>query len=282
MRIRYLITFVGLMIAICYSQNLSIAVMDLDPQGGVNKQEAGVLTNRLRSELVRTNKFVVLDRGNMDAILGEMGFQMSGCTSTECAVEMGKLLNVQKMVSGAVGKLGTLYTFDIIFIDIGTGQIEKSITRDYQGEIEGLIKLMQSIARELAGTEQPVAVPETYTLSIQSVPADATVFIDNEEVGRTPFTETYEAGDYGVRLSMNNYQDYNQQVELNQDMQVEWRLQPLEIQEYATKKPKKKLGRRLLFLTTLTAVAGGGAYYYLYMMEEEPAETGFPKPVGRP
>ena len=50
---------------------LNIAVIDLETQGGLSPQEAAILTNRLRSSLVATNVFNVLDRGLMDEILTE-------------------------------------------------------------------------------------------------------------------------------------------------------------------------------------------------------------------
>jgi len=72
----------------------------------------------------------------MDEILTEQGFQQSGCTTTECAVEVGKMLNVQKMVSGTIGKLGRTWTMDIALIDVETSHIEKSFFQDYKGEID--------------------------------------------------------------------------------------------------------------------------------------------------
>ena len=108
------------------SNEVRIAVLDFGTSGGLSDMEAVTLTNRLRSMLVKTNAFVVLERGKMDEILSEQGFQQTGCTTTECAVEVGKMLNVQKMVSGTIGKLGRTWTMDISLIDVGTSQIEKS------------------------------------------------------------------------------------------------------------------------------------------------------------
>ena len=105
---------------------LQIAVIDLSNTGGLSQQESVTLTNRLRSMLVRTDAFIVLERGKMEGILQEQGFQQSGCTSTECVVEMGKMLNVQKIISGSIGKVGKIYTIDISLIDIKTARIERS------------------------------------------------------------------------------------------------------------------------------------------------------------
>ena len=42
-------------------------------------------------------------------VLAEQKFQSSGCTEQECAVEMGKLLNVKKMLVGSLSKLLDTY-----------------------------------------------------------------------------------------------------------------------------------------------------------------------------
>ena len=38
----------------------------------------------------------------MEQILVEQGFQQSGCTTNECMVEVGKLIGVEKIVSGSI------------------------------------------------------------------------------------------------------------------------------------------------------------------------------------
>jgi len=64
------------------SKQLRIAILDFTNTGGLSKQETVTLGNRLRSMLVKTNAFIVLERGQMDDILDEQGFQQTGCTTT--------------------------------------------------------------------------------------------------------------------------------------------------------------------------------------------------------
>jgi len=75
----------------CFSiaqEKMSIAVLELDAVG-LSKQEAQVLTDRLRTELFKTNQFKVLERDKMTEILDEQGFQLSGCTTNDCVVDWG-------------------------------------------------------------------------------------------------------------------------------------------------------------------------------------------------
>ena len=92
--------------ALMGQEMITIAVLELDPRG-LSGTEAASLTDRLRSNLVAFKIYEVVDRGNMEAILKEQEFQLSGCTSSEYVVELGQLLGVQKMLSGSVGKVGS-------------------------------------------------------------------------------------------------------------------------------------------------------------------------------
>ena len=139
----------------------SIAVLDFEGRG-IAAIEAASLTDRLRSYLVQTDAITVVERGAMDQILREQDFQMAGCTSDECAVEIGQLLGVTRMVAGSIGKLGSIYTMDLRVVDVGTGKIIQSIIRDYRGEIEGLLAEMSQIADDLVNygsQQQPTGTP---------------------------------------------------------------------------------------------------------------------------
>ena len=118
----------------------SIAVLELDA-GGISTYEAQVLTNRLRTELFKTEKFNVLERDKMDEILIEQGFQLSACTTNECAVEVGKLTGVEQMVAGNVAKIDNLFTINIRLIDVETGNsaeitLDSSTTALYRQRLQ--------------------------------------------------------------------------------------------------------------------------------------------------
>lgn len=134
------------------AKRTTIAVLNINSRGGVSPSEAQTLSDRLRSELVNTQVFTVVERGQMDAILKEQGFNLSGCTSSECAVEVGRLLGVQQMVTGDVGKLGGVITIDIRVFDVQSGKIISAHQSDYKGNVEGLLGLIRSIAQKIAGT----------------------------------------------------------------------------------------------------------------------------------
>ncbi|MBC8175537.1 MAG: hypothetical protein H8E82_07785 [Candidatus Marinimicrobia bacterium] len=135
------------------AEKLNVAVLNLEGFG-ISAMEAATLTDRLRSELVGVGVFLVVERGQMEMILEEQGFQQTGCTSAECAVEVGKLLGVQKMITGSIGKIGKLFTVDVRMFDVVSSGIEQVSKRDHRGEVEGLLGLLEVVAKDLAGIKE--------------------------------------------------------------------------------------------------------------------------------
>ena len=132
---------------------LTIAILDFEGIG-VSAQEARVLTNRLGTHMVQLGRYQVIERGQMEQILTEQDFQMTGCTSNECAVEIGQLIGAQQMLAGSFGKLGTVYTIDMRIIDVLTGRITKTTSYDIEGSINRLLTegLAEAVKR-IAGVE---------------------------------------------------------------------------------------------------------------------------------
>ena len=144
-----LILFVGLI----FAQDITIAVLDFDGDG-ISQSETRTLTNRLRDEMFKTGVYIVLERGKMDEVLKEQGFQQTGCVTSECAVEVGNMLGVQQMIGGSIGKVGNIYTISARTIDVVTGKVLKSAKYDNIDNIETLLTQgMQEIALKLVGNE---------------------------------------------------------------------------------------------------------------------------------
>jgi len=133
---------------------ITIAVLKIDTRGGVTQNEAATLADRLSTELVNMKVYTVVERAKMQDILKEQGFNLSGCTSSECAVEAGRLLGVQQMVAGNIGKIGNVLTVDIRVFDVGTGQIVKAHQFNHKGDVSGLLKIMRKVAEKITTTQQ--------------------------------------------------------------------------------------------------------------------------------
>ncbi len=131
----------------------TIAILDFEGIG-VSTQEARVLTNRLGTHMVQLGRYQVIERGQMEQILQEQDFQLTGCTSNECAVEIGQLIGARQMLAGSFGKLGTVYTIDMRIIDVVTGRITRTTSYDIEGSISRLLtEGLAEAVRRIAGVE---------------------------------------------------------------------------------------------------------------------------------
>jgi TolB-like protein len=134
----------------------TIAVLEFASTGDISKKEVITLTKRFRDMLVQTNSFKVLERDKMDAILKEQDFILSDdCNSAECAVQVGQLLGVEKMITGDIGNVGNTWTIGLRMIDMSSGEIERTETLDFQGAIDGMLEVMRQAAYVFAGLQIP-------------------------------------------------------------------------------------------------------------------------------
>lgn len=130
------------------AEQLNMAVADLEPQN-VSSGDSAVIADMLRNELVKSGVYNIVEKKNMDKVLAEQAFQQTGCTSEECAVKLGKLLNVQRIVVGSFGRLLNKYYVSIRVINVETGKIDFGDSA--RGEtVEQIEKGVQELAIRIA------------------------------------------------------------------------------------------------------------------------------------
>ena len=117
----------------------TVAILDFDGQN-VSAADVQTLTERMRTEIGNTNAVRLIERKAVEKIMQEQGFQQTGCTSDECAAEVGQLLGVQFMVSGSIGKMGKTYTIDAKMFSVETGETVRPKRATYYGDIAWILK----------------------------------------------------------------------------------------------------------------------------------------------
>ncbi len=146
-------------------QKRNYAVIGLKNAEGVSAGEAEIIADRLRIELFNTGGASMMERDQMQEILSEQGFQQTGaCTDEACMIEIGQLLGVERLISGSIGKLGSMFLLNFRAIDVQTAKIIAVVSKDISGGIEDVVKLLPSVARELveaAAPKKPVDAPAT-------------------------------------------------------------------------------------------------------------------------
>ncbi|RLD17245.1 MAG: hypothetical protein DRI36_04370 [Caldiserica bacterium] len=108
-----------------------VAVIGFEGKG-VGVWEAIYISNLIREYMVKAG-FRVLEREKMEFLLAEQGFQSTGCTDVECAVKMGSILNVKKMVLGEVVNVFGIYRVSVRIVDVETSQIDFADGFEFQG-----------------------------------------------------------------------------------------------------------------------------------------------------
>lgn len=196
-----------LMVIICYTSinpvfsqppKLNIAVNDLIGKK-IDQETAGIISDRLRTELLNTGAFRVMERGVMNSVLKEQAFQKSGaCNESSCLAEIGQVLGVDRMVAGSIGKLSSsLYSINLRMIDVGTGEILLAVSEDFEGNLKGVLSIAvpnstrkltgkSSLKRKTDATEDNkiVSNDKNAFIFISSTPPMADVYVDGMKIGR--------------------------------------------------------------------------------------------------
>lgn len=148
-----------------------IAVFDLRSQD-VDSKISQPMTEVIRREIVTSGKYKVINKGDMDEILGEQMFQISGCVSGQCTgiVEAGRLLGVGKVIIGSVNLVGKTYYLSLSLIDVHTGNIERISEDICKCEVDQLIESSKRVIKRLLGERIEEEQPEAMAIA-SSMPA---------------------------------------------------------------------------------------------------------------
>lgn len=131
-------------------KKIRLAIMDFESIGkGLGDGEMGrAVAENLRTELIQTGKFIVIERSSILKVFEEQQFQFSGAIDQETAVKVGKITGAERLVMGSLTKFGTTFTINIRFIDVETGIATKAEKLRCKNEndipiiIEGIVKLI--------------------------------------------------------------------------------------------------------------------------------------------
>ncbi len=108
-----------------YAEKMRIAIIDLQEKK-VSKILANTVTDLIRSDMIDSGYFTVIERSQIKAIFEEQELQMTGCTDSSCAVKMGKLLSARKILVGEIAKFGKSILITVRVVDVEKGVAEFS------------------------------------------------------------------------------------------------------------------------------------------------------------
>ena len=100
--------------------NSKIAVVNIQ-SSTVNL--SNYLIDSLLMHLVNKDKYLVIERAELNELEKELNYQLSGAVSDETAVSIGKQLGTQYIITGSVFSVGDNYSFRIKVLNVQTAQI---------------------------------------------------------------------------------------------------------------------------------------------------------------
>lgn len=166
MKAMTLVVLLSIVLA-CGQDKLTLAVMDLDGDG-IQQAYLEVLSDRLRSELLFSEQFEIVQRARMHNILQEQGLRLQGCTTPFCAAKVGRMIGVDRIVIGSMNKAEDMYSSYIRMVDVESGKVVKTVSVDC-GECE-IKRVISETIPELAKRLIEIKSKKNELIEITQVP----------------------------------------------------------------------------------------------------------------
>jgi hypothetical protein len=128
-----------------------VAVLDAIVQKGIDSSVVIPVTEKVIERLVVSGRYTVLDRANIEQVLREREFQLSGFVSDKEITEAGKYLGADFVVVVKVQKIDTTYFLSAKMIAVKTGVIANQSSAESEGKLSVLIKLAEEAGDILSG-----------------------------------------------------------------------------------------------------------------------------------
>ncbi|HOJ51846.1 MAG TPA: FlgO family outer membrane protein [Syntrophales bacterium] len=157
----------------------TIAVIDFEAIGAEGHLGRAI-AEIVRTEIIGTRMYRVVERSQMNRILSEQKMHYSGLVDDKNAVEIGKILGADKVVIGSVVRIGNNYTINARLIDVKTG--EATLGKNVTG---GDLNTLTDLSREL--------VDSLFVISRVSTPSVKTPVRTEGDYGKILFFEDFSS-----------------------------------------------------------------------------------------
>jgi TolB-like protein len=140
-------------VTIAEKDKFKIAVMEfksLNP-GAKNTSLGSMIAEMFTTEVVNNNSFKIVEREQLNKVLGELRIGQSGVLDTTDAQKLGKILGAGAIIAGSVMKMGDSLRIDSRIIEVETGIIVSAERRICK---ENLTDISRNIADMTASLAQ--------------------------------------------------------------------------------------------------------------------------------
>jgi hypothetical protein len=128
-----------------------LVVYDLDAPEHY-KPASLILSEALREEIFKSKKFTLVNREDLEVVLKEVALQQTGLLNENEAVQTGKGLAANQVVTGRLGLLGKTFVLQAKRVDVETyATLGLASAKFNQGHEDEAFNKMQEFATHLAG-----------------------------------------------------------------------------------------------------------------------------------
>ena len=156
-------------------ERTAIAVYSIRAKGKADVSLGPAMTSLLITGLSESPRLRVIEEEALKVVMERQAMNASDlCDSTQCQVEIGKLVQARKMVVGELLKMGESYILTLRLTDIQSGTVDTSIKRECRCSEEQLPELATQAAAAIrqfygeAGLVIPPSPPASVTPAVAS------------------------------------------------------------------------------------------------------------------
>jgi len=138
----------------------SLAIYQIRAKGTADTSLGSAMTSILSSKLTPSPRLRVIEEAMLKTVMERQAMNASdACDDTSCQVEIGKLVQAQKLIAGDLVKLGSKYILSLKLIDVQSGANEFS-TEDQcactEDQLDQLVELAGVRVRNHFGENLPL------------------------------------------------------------------------------------------------------------------------------
>jgi TolB-like protein len=128
-----------------------IAVLDAQIPATMDKSVVVPITDKIAEELVHSNQYEVLDRANVEQVLKEKEFQVSGMVQDSDIKQAGKYLGADFVVVARVSLIENTYFISAKMINVESGAVTAQVSDQEEGKAAVLLTIAERVGRKLVG-----------------------------------------------------------------------------------------------------------------------------------
>ncbi len=171
---------------------------------GVDEVEAESLNNALlgvAATAVAATKRTLITAADLRSLIDhEYKKSVLACESDEaCLSEIAGALGADLLLQGSVGKVESTYSLSLVLLDTRSA----SVVRRFQGTAGSSRALLLTVERGVQELfDEQARTARSGLVLVKTIPPGASIYIDGERVGTSPFNAEIDLGEHEVRAEL--------------------------------------------------------------------------------